>query len=76
MKLYKKMCRPYIKLLSCKEYKEEIILLDENWYPERKEEELREKYSDLKVLKFNNPWAKLEFEYKFVELSEEENCYG
>lgn len=69
MKLYRKMCRPIYSEFTYQGYigKEEPL---DDWYPEEEEQRLREKYEPM--YDWNKVWARLTFEYKYVEWEEQE----
>ena len=66
MKLYRKMCRPMYDdtMFSHHGYIGSKEPLDD-WYPEEEESKLKEKYEPM--YDWNKVWAKLTFEYKYVE---------
>lgn len=66
MKLYRKMCRPMYDdtMFSHHGYIGSKEPLDD-WYPEEEEPRLKEKYEPM--YDWNKVWAKLTFEYKYVE---------
>ena len=69
MKLYRKMCRPIYSESTYQGYIGKKEPLDD-WYPEEEEQKLREKYEPM--YDWNKVWARLTFEYKYVEWEEQE----